>query len=126
MRRSMFLLLVAVGLWLLEAEAVTRDSFLMRTTQDLVDVCSVKPGEPLYEAAMGFCFGYEIGAFQYYQAYTGNIAQEAFVCLPEPTPPRADIVQRFLAWARENPSYLNERPVDGFFRFLTATWPCRR
>ena len=48
MRRSMFLPLVAVGLWLLQAEAVTRDDFLMQTTQDLVDVFSVKPGEPSY------------------------------------------------------------------------------
>lgn len=126
MRRSMFLPLVAVGLWLLQAEAVTRDDFLMQTTQDLVDVCSVKSGEPLYEGAMGYCFGYTMGAFQYYQSYTGNISQEAFVCLPEPTPPRADIIQWFLAWARDNSRYMNERPVDGFFRFLEVTWPCRR
>ena len=57
MRRLMFLPLVAVGLWLLQAEAVTRDDFLMQTTQDLVDVCSVKPGEPSYEGALGFCLG---------------------------------------------------------------------
>jgi hypothetical protein len=126
MRRSVCLLLMTAGLWVLQAEAVTRDDFLMQTTQDLVDVCSVKPGEPLYEAAMGFCFGYGVGAFQYYQAYTGNIAQEAFICAPEPTPPRSDIVHWFLAWARDNPRHLTERPVDGFFRFLQATWPCRR
>ena len=126
MRRSMFLLLVAVGLWLLPAEAVTSDDFLMQNTQDLVDLCSVKPGEPLYDAAMGYCFGYTMGAFQYYQAYTGNISQDAFVCMPEPTPARADIIQWFLAWARDNPSSMTERPVDGFFRFLMATWPCRR
>jgi len=126
MRRSVFLLLVGVGLWLLQAEAVTRDDFLMQTTQDLVDVCSVKPGEPLYEAAVGFCHGYGVGAFHYYQANVAASPQDSFVCLPEPTPPRADIVQWFLAWTRDNPRYLNERPVDGFFRFLEATWPCRR
>ena len=63
MRRSMFLLLVAVGLWLLQAEAVTRDDFLMQTTQDLVDVCSVKPGEPLYEGADGVLFWLRGGGF---------------------------------------------------------------
>jgi hypothetical protein len=36
MRRSVFCLLVVVSVWLVHAEAVTRDNFLMRTTQDLV------------------------------------------------------------------------------------------
>jgi len=126
MRRSMFLLLAAVGLWLLQAEAVTRDDFLMQTTQDLVDVCSVKPGEPLHEQAQAFCMGYEVGAFHYYLALAARSPQDSFLCLPEPTPARTDVIQWFLAWARENPRYMDERPVDGFFRFLEATWPCRR
>ena len=126
MRRSVFFLLVAVSVWLVHAEAVTRDNFLMRTTQDLVDVCSVKPGEPLYEAAVGFCHGFGVGAYQYYQAETAASASDRFVCPPEPVPARTDIVQWFIAWAREHPQYLNERPVDGLFRFLGDTWPCRR
>ena len=48
MRRLMFLLVVAVSVWTLQAEPVTREDFQMQTTQDLVDVCSVKPGEPNY------------------------------------------------------------------------------
>ena len=126
MRRSMFLPLVVVGLWLLQAEAVTRDDFLMQTTQDLVDVCSVKPGEPNYEGSLGFCLGFEVGAFQYYLALAAASPQDSFICLPEPSPPRTDVTQWFLAWARENPQYMKEPPVDGFFRFLQATWPCRR
>jgi Rap1a immunity proteins len=126
MRRSMFLLFVAAGLWLLQAEAATRDDFLMQTTQDLVDVCSVKPGDPNYEGALGFCYGFGAGAFQYYSELAAASQQDRFVCLPEPSPSRTDVLQWFLAWARDNPRYLNERPVDGLFRFLTATWPCQR
>jgi hypothetical protein len=122
----MFLLLAVVALWLLQAEAVTPDDFLMRTTQDLVDVCSVKPGEPNYEGALGFCYGYGTGAFHYYQTQAAASPEDAFLCLPEPTPPRAHVVQWFLAWAGQNPQYLKEQPVDSFFRFLQATWPCRR
>jgi hypothetical protein len=33
MRCAVFPLFVALGLWLLQAEAVTRDDFLMQTTQ---------------------------------------------------------------------------------------------
>jgi len=122
----MFLPLVAIGLWLSQAEAVTRDDFLMQTTQDLVDVCSVKPGEPNYEGSLGFCFGFEVGAFQYYSALAAASPQDSFICLPEPSPPLDHVTQWFLAWARENPQSMNEKPVDGFFRFLQATWPCRR
>jgi hypothetical protein len=126
MRRLIFLMFVAVSMGFLQAEAATRDDFLMQTTQNLVNVCSVQPEDPLYGAALGFCYGYGVGTFQYYQAYTGNMAESAFVCVPEPTPPRSNIVQWFLAWARDHPQYMNERPVDGFFRFLQDTWPCRR
>jgi hypothetical protein len=126
MRRSAFLLFVVVGMWLLHAEAVTREDFLMQTTQDLVDVCSVKPGEPNYDGAVGFCYGFEVGAFHYYMALAAGSPEDAFICLPEPPPARADVTRWFLAWARDNPSHMNERPVDGLFRFLQATWPCRR
>jgi hypothetical protein len=126
MRCSMLLLLVALGLWLLQAEAVTREDFQMLTTQDLVDVCSVKPGEANYEGALGFCYGFEKGSFQYYMTLAAGSPEDAFICPPQPTPSRADVMQWFLAWARDNPRYLNERPVDGLFRFLQATWPCRQ
>jgi Rap1a immunity proteins len=126
MRCSMLLLLVALGLWLLQAEAVTREDFQMLTTQDLVDVCSVKPGEANYEGALGFCYGFEEGSFQYYMTLAAGSPEDAFICPPQPTPSRADVMQWFLAWARDNPRYLNERPVDGLFRFLQATWPCRQ
>jgi Rap1a immunity proteins len=126
MQRWVILVFVAAGMWFLEAEAVTREDFLMQTTQDLVDVCSVKPGEPNYEGALGFCYGYVEGAFDYYMALAAASAENAFICLPAPPPVRADVIQWFLAWARENPRYMNEAPVEGFFRFLQATWPCRR
>ena len=126
MRRLMFLLVVAVSVWTLQAEPVTREDFQMQTTQDLVDVCSVKPGEPNYEGALGFCLGFEEGAFQYYMTLAAGSPQDRFVCPPEPVPSRAEVMQWFLAWARENPRYLNERPVDSLFRFLQTTWPCRR
>ena len=126
MRRLMSLLLVAFGVWLLQAEAVTRDDFTMQTAQDLVDVCSVKPGEPNYEGALGFCYGFEEGAVQYYMTLAGSSPKDAYVCLPQPPPSRSDVIQWFLAWGRENSRYMTERPVDVFFRFLEATWPCRR
>ena len=74
----------------------------------------------------GFATASGCGAYQYYQAERAGLPSDRFVCLPEPVPARTDIVQWFIAWAREHPQYLHERPVDGLFRFLGNTWPCRR
>ena len=70
MRRYLYVVVLAVSLCPLLAEAVTRDEFLVRTTQDYVRLCSTNPSDPLYAAAMGFCHGYGVGAFHYYLATT--------------------------------------------------------
>jgi hypothetical protein len=118
-------IVLALALWPLVAAAVTRDNFLMRTARDYVEVCSAAESDPLYQAAIGFCHGYGVGAVHYYLAATADGKQAAFVCLPDPRPPRTETLQKFLAWARANPQFMDERPVDAIFRFLAAEWPCR-
>jgi hypothetical protein len=67
-----------------------------------------------------------LGAVHYYLAATADGKEAAFVCLPNPPPPRTEAVQKFLAWARANPQCMDDRPVDAIFRFLTSEYPCRR
>ena len=126
MRRFVWMIGLAVCLWPLLSGGATRDEFLVRTTQDYVGLCSTSPSDPMYAAAMGFCHGFGVGAYQYYQAATAGPEAKPFICPPEPTPPRTEIVQMFLAWSREHPEYMGERPVDSLFRFLGEKWPCRR
>jgi hypothetical protein len=124
MYRMLFLLVVAGLLWAVGSEAVTRDNFLVRNTQDFIEICSVPDNDPLRDAAIGFCHGYGVGAVHYYlAAYSGPEAKK-FVCLPDPPPSRSEGVQMFLAWARENPQYLNEPAVETIFRWLGKKWPC--
>jgi hypothetical protein len=82
--------------------------------------------DPLYAAAMGFCHGYAVGAYHYYLAEMAGPQAKPFVCPPEPTPSRSEILTMFVAWAQEHPQYMGERPVDSLFRFLADKWPCRR
>jgi hypothetical protein len=122
----MLLIVLTIALWPFCSEALTRDDFLVRTTQDLVQLCNAGESEPLYQAALGFCHGYAVGAYHYYQATTAAGEQAAFVCLPQQPPTRVEAIQMFLAWTKENPQAMNDRPADSIFRFLATKYPCRR
>lgn len=118
---------LAITMWPLCSEALTRDDFLVRTTQDLVKLCTASENEPLYQAGIGFCHGYAVGAYHYYQsATTKGAEQKGFVCFPEPPPTREEAIKMFVAWAKEDQQSRNERPVDSMFRFLESKFPCRR
>jgi len=54
MRRKLLVLALAVTLGPLLSETVTRDNFLLRNTQDWVELCSVTDKDPLRDAAIGF------------------------------------------------------------------------
>jgi Rap1a immunity proteins len=125
MRRSAWIIGIAVCLWPLVSGAQARDEFLVRHTQDYVRLCTTNPNDPLYAAAMGFCHGYGVGAYHYYQAETTGPQGKPFICPPEPPPSRSEILTMFTAWAQQHPQYMGERPVDSLFRFLTEKWPCR-
>ena len=126
MRRLVWILGFAVCLWPLLPGGATRDEFLVRTTQDYVELCSTSPNDPLYAAAIGFCHGYAVGAYHYYLAQAAGPRGAPFVCPPEPPPSRAEIIAMFLTWARANQQTMGERPVDSLCRFLSEKWPCRR
>ena len=126
MRRTVFILILVGALWPLVTDAVTRENFLLRNTQDLVALCTPKDDDPLRDAAVGFCYGYGVGAFHFYQTQYSGPDSRPFVCQPNPPPSRAETVQQFLSWVRANPQYLNEAAVDSIFRFLKATWPCKQ
>jgi hypothetical protein len=127
MRRETLVIMLAVALWPLCSAALTREDFLVRTTQDLVKLCTASETDPMYQGAIGFCHGFAVGAYQYYQSATeAGPTKSGFVCFPEPPPTRAEAIQMFLAWTKENPQYMNERAVDSIFRFLALRFPCRR
>lgn len=104
--------------------AVTRENFIARTTADYVAVCSTPESDPIYQAAMAFCHGYGVGAFHYYLAVIEAQGKKPFVCLPNPTPPRQEILQGFVAWAGSHPAHVQELPVEALFRYLVEKFPC--
>jgi hypothetical protein len=49
---------------------------------------------------------------------------KAIVC-PEHTVTRAEAISVFVAWARDNPQYLTEEPLEAVMRAAVAKWPCK-
>jgi hypothetical protein len=124
MRHNFLGLLLAVSMVPMVAEAVISDNFRVRSTADLVEICSVPASDSMYAAGISFCHGFAVGAYHYYVASISGPEGKPFVCLPDPPPSRTEGMQMFVAWARENPQYMGEPPVETLFRWLSAKWPC--
>ena len=107
-------------------QPLTAENFQVRTTGDLLTLCSPAANDPMAVAAIHFCHGFLVGAYQYYAASEAGGDTDKRVCFPQPPPSRDAGVAQFVRWARANPQYLQERPVETEFRFLETTWPCRR
>ena len=108
--------------------AVSVDNFLLRTTDDLVALCSAQPGDPQGVAAIHECEGFLVGIYRYHEALTtGTGALPRMFCVPqEGAPSRDAAVQMFLGWSRAHAQYMSEPPVDGVFRWAVDAWPCPR
>jgi len=126
--KQRWMMAVLLGVFLMPAwvGAVQKDDFEVDTTGDLIDLCTAPESDPLQKEAVHFCLGFLEGSYHYHVVSNLGPAGKRLVCLPDPPPPRAQIVSMFLDWARKHPEYLNEEPVDTWFRFLIETYPCKK
>lgn len=106
------------------AGAVTEEDFLADTTQQLLNLCTASPDDPLYSHAINFCHGYLVGAWDYYEAAHIGAGGPQLVCFPDPPPSRNDAINMFVEWAKAHPQYMQNKPVNTEFRFLTEKYPC--
>jgi hypothetical protein len=104
---------------------VSDEDFEVRTTRNLINLCTVDEDDPEAVAAVHFCHGFLVGAFRYHQASSGP-GNPQLVCFPENPPSRDEAIEAFVAWAQAHPQYMTERPVDTEFRFLIEKWPCAK
>ena len=124
-QRTIILLLIIVLLVPGLAGAVSEKDFEVQTTENMINLCTATPEDPLYHQAVNFCHGFLVGAYRYYEAAGSGPAGLKLVCLPDPPPSRNDSVAMFIEWVKAHPQYLNENPVETEFRFLMEKWPCK-
>ena len=54
------------------AGAVSEEDFEVKTTENLVNLCTAAADDPLYSHAINFCHGYLVGAVHYHEATTSG------------------------------------------------------
>lgn len=126
MREKTFVLLLTIVILLPGfARAASEKDFELQATDNLINLCTATPEDPLYPQAINFCHGFLVGAYHYYVASASGPAGLKLVCVPDPPPSRNDAIAMFIDWVKVHPQYMNENPVETEFRFLMQQWPCK-
>jgi len=107
------------------AGAVSEKDFEVQTTENIINLCTASPDDPLYHQAINFCHGFLVGAYRYYEAAGSGPGGLKLVCLPDPRPSRNDTIDMFIDWAKAHPQHWGEPPVESEFRFLMEKWSCK-
>lgn len=118
----------AVLAWAIPATAgaVTPEDFKIETARDVVDVCTVPESDSYYAVATAFCHGYAVATYDVYEALTARKNAKHFVCMPEPAPPRTQVIADFVTWMNAHRQYDEEHPTNAIFKFLVEKWPCKK
>ena len=102
---------------------LTTDNFQLDSAQELLEICTLEAAHPDYQTAVGFCYGFISGGGHFHRALSQGPDFDAITC-----PPREithdQVVRVFAAYARDNPQYMEEAPMDVLFRAAAAEWPC--
>ncbi|MFP5512940.1 MAG: Rap1a/Tai family immunity protein [Alphaproteobacteria bacterium] len=107
-----------------QTPAPSEGNFQVKNTGDLLKLCEAKPVDSTGIAALHFCQGFAVGAYQYYQIAAAAEGKRPLFCPPNPPPSRNDAIAAFVTWAQQNPGALSLPPVEGLFRYLAQRYPC--
>jgi hypothetical protein len=96
--------------------------FQVDTSENLLDLCTAEASDPGYEVARGFCYGFFEGGIAFHDALHARETRPRLAC-PEGVT-LDQVVAVFVAYARANPQYLGEAPMETVFRAAVDKWPC--
>lgn len=113
--------LLAAGIGAVQAQEALDPK--LETTRALLELCSAEPGSKRFGQRLSYCEGFIAGTGLLYEKLVDAGAIKPWACAPS-VPSAEQIRAAFVTWAKANPRYLDEPPVDGFWRAMAATWPC--
>ena len=121
--------ILAAGLALGQTSAEAQDrAFLVNTTEDLHNLCTMPDGAAMRTEAINYCMAYMDGAVDYHDVLTtgDNDEMKPIVCYPETATLELGVVT-FIEWGnsmRDDRKLMDEPPVLGVLRALSKKWPC--
>ena len=106
--------------------AVTEDTFLLHTTSDLVELCSIAPSDPMGTAALNFCHGFAVGVYRVLEAENAAKRSGKLFCVTDPLPTRNQAIADFVQWAKATPEVMSHTPADAIAGYVMKKYPCQR
>ncbi|PXW79683.1 hypothetical protein C8R34_1631 [Nitrosomonas sp. Nm84] len=134
------LMMVMIGISYLMApvQAATENNFMVKNTQDIVELCSVSPEDKLYTQAIHFCHGYLVGVYHYQNELYKSPGLSPIICIPKLHHPasvnseiervelsRNHTISGYIQWVKEHPEYLKESIVDSLMKYLVDNYSCK-
>lgn len=103
---------------------ITAENFLLKTTADLIALCSVDGKGKDDVAAIHFCHGYLVGLTQFH-AVVNKLFEGKIYCVNDKNrPSRNDAIAMFVKWGKSNAQYHKELPLNGLLRWAGEAYPC--
>src|SRR3954467_4767083 len=104
---------------ILSAGTVRAEEPKLDTTADLVAYCdNVGPVGEVRDG-QNFCDGFIAGAGLFYLELVRAKKIKQLACA-EPLPTLSQARESFVSWVAANPSHLQDKPIDGFWRAMAA------
>ena len=95
------------------------------TTADLVAFCDTVGPVGEVRDGQNFCDGFIAGSGLLYLELVKAKKIKKLACADH-VPTLAEAREAFVTWANANPEHLSDAPIDGFWRAMTATYPCTK
>ncbi len=124
--RPMLALAAGALLWPGQAPAQGDNIFAVKTTGDLITICTFPEDDPMRPSAINYCLGYVDGAVDYHDVLTAHEDLKPLVCYPETATLELG-ASVFIAWGKEQDSddpIMGTPPVQGVIKALAQKWPC--
>ena len=118
-----------VGSWLLAAGMIVvagqarAEGPKLDSTADLIAYCDTEGPVGEVRDGQNFCDGFIAGSGLLYLELVRAKKINQMACA-DPVPTLAQAREAFVTWATENAEHMASKPIDGFWRAMTATWPC--
>lgn len=120
---------LAAGLALGQSAAMAADdrAFLVNSTRDLHNLCTVPDDAAMRTEAINYCMAYIDGAIDYHDVLTkGDNDMKRIVCYPDTATLELGVIT-FIRWGetkQNDDKLMEEQPVLGVLRALSTEWPC--